>query len=105
MFSTLTVGSSSTYVCELCFTLMEQALSGRAVVAAVRYGTYKDSDLFWETIGQQHIRWMRVEAVWLSKRRFHLRSTLDEFLDVLRDDPTRFVLRLHVDDSIWVRAI
>ena len=84
---------------------VHRPISLTAVAASVRYGTFSDEDVFFDVSGPNTIRWIRVAAVWRSKRRFHLRTTLDEFTEVLRSDNTRYQLWQHEDNSFWVRAI
>ena len=84
---------------------MAQALSLRSMVATIRYDEFQDGDKFLGWENGREIRWIKVEAVWRSKRRFHTRSTLAEFLAAIQNEPTRLAVVQHHDESWWVRAI
>jgi len=84
---------------------MDRPVSMVAFVAAVRYGIYEEVDVYWQqNAGGPLIKWTRVAAIWRSKRRFHLRTNLADFVGLLREDATRFQVWEH-NNEFWVRAI
>ena len=80
-------------------------ISRPALAAAVRYGVYDDVDIYNDVTGAQTIKWIRVRAVWRSKRRFHLSHNMDELVAIFASDTTRYSLWEHSDSSLWVRAL
>ena len=56
----------------------------KALVTAVRYDNFDDVDVFTARDG---IRWIKLEAVFNAKRRFHMRYTFGEFsIGVMKSD-------------------
>ena len=50
------------------------------------------------------IKWIDAAKLYTSKRRFCMRCTFAEFVDLLKSDPVRIETRQY-DDVLWVRAL
>ena len=75
-------------------------LSMVAVVAALRYNHFACPGVYM----QGATRWVLVHKLWSSKRRFCLRTSLQEFTACMQQDPTRFRVE-EFDGEMWVSAV
>ena len=75
-----------------------------AVVSLLRYGPLKNIP---EEAIAMHSgrRWIQLEAVWRSKRRFCLRCSVDDFLQTLQGDPAHFMLHQSGTGVWWVTNV
>jgi hypothetical protein len=85
---------------------MDREISAKALVAAVRYGTYEEDQVWWERQGPRLVRWIRVMAVRRSKRRFHNRANLEDIVHIMQADQGRYALwQCWASDEWWVKAL
>ena len=76
------------------------------MTAGLRYGTFNDADVYWEALpGDQWRRWIRMEALRNSKRRF-LTFTVQEMIDAMQAENSGRHVRFFFwqEDELWVRA-
>ena len=78
---------------------MDRPVSMIAVVASLRYGQWEGPGVF----RTQTEVWINAEKLYLSKRRFHLRTTFDDFQELLKSDPTRIVAN-EFQGVLWAKA-
>ena len=85
---------------------MDRPVSMISLAATIRYDIFDEEHIFWDCSQPGHsIRWLSCAAVWRSKKRFHLRTNLDDLVRLLQGDPRRFQVVMHSDDTFWVRAL
>ncbi len=85
---------------------MDRPVSMPALAATIRYDPFPEEHIFWDSSQPGPvIRWLSCAAVWRSKKRFHLRTDLDDLVRLLQGDPMRFQVVSHSDDTFWVRAL
>lgn len=85
---------------------MQRPVSMQSLAATIRYDVFPEEQIFWDDSQPGPVvRWLNCAAVWRSKRRFHLRTDLDNMVRLLQGDPVRFQVVRHADDTFWVRAL
>ena len=74
-----------------------EEVSQRSLVATVRYDDFEDTDVFYDTF-----KWIRVEAVWNSKRRFCRKVSMPEFIVACQSNH-RLQVYIDYNQEAWVR--
>ena len=77
----------------------------RAATAALRHSEWSDEVKFVDY--ETNFTWIKLEALYLSRRRFHMEMSLEAFMDGLRTDLDRGRPRFAFyedDDCIWIRS-
>ena len=80
--------------------IMDRPVSMVAVVAALRYNQWEGPGVF-RTPTEV---WVSADKLFHSKRRFYLRTNIEEFKDLLRGDPFRIAV-WDTEQTMWVRAV
>ena len=79
----------------------QAGLSTRAMVAAVRYGSYSARDVYDDGRGTL---WVKASAVWLSKKRFFMNHSLAAFEAAAIAEP-RLDVFTDNEGVAWLRAL
>ena len=74
----------------------------KAIVATVRYDPFDDNDVYFEEDGICWIRWIKLETVFHSKRKFYMRYTFGEFSMGVMDAERLQIY--YTEECSWISA-
>ena len=75
----------------------------RSVVAAVRYGDFGAEVTYWERTAAGQERWITAQALYASKKRFHMRVSMEDFCTAIMDE-RRLATMTDERNVVWVKA-
>ncbi len=74
----------------------------KAIVATVGYDPFDDDDIYFEKNGICWIRWIKLETVFNSKRKFYMHYTFGEFsMGVMNSDRLQIY---YTEECSWISA-